>query len=541
MIAAMRDALALARNELVRGVVARGIRLLGAAFERESRARIAGYAREQARLRLVYGIEAETPIRTYDDQTRAAVEAWAEGHPGAQFATTSGSTAQPKKIAFTRARLAAIKRENFSVVARIARRHRLERAGLFVLSGLAADDSLSSLLLEGARAPGFLMGLLMPTRHVIRPEVAALVARYGPTAVRLWLLVLSDPGLLYCTNPSTLALFLASLDDDWPAATALIRDHIAGRLEAGPLRVARAIASSGWERRARRIASSPVALPAAELAPGLAVYVCWDGGYVRPYLDQVRAYLPPERFRQVPMYSMSTETLETVLHFDGGEPRYLAMAPGVLYEFLPEDAPDETARLLPPGALEPGRVYAMVVSDGYGLRRYQTEDLFECRGRVGGVPDLRFLRRRGLTYSFTGEKLTDAQLVEAYARVREEFPALARAGVQLAMIPSLPPGERLPSYRLLLAHPGARPEELDGAAVARRVDAHLATINRELAEKRASGRLGPTLAVVMRYDAAAAALEPRARGVDASARAWDSQFKLLPLYRRLWHEHGLPG
>jgi hypothetical protein len=259
---------------------------------------------------------------------------------------------------------------------------------------------------------------------------------------------------------------------------------------------------------------------------------------VRPFLDEVRAHLPPERFRLVPMYSMSTETLETVLHFDGGEARYLAMAPGVLYEFLPEDAPDDPALLVPPRALAPGGVYAMVVSDAYGLRRYQTEDLFECRGHVGGVPDLRFLRRRGLAYSFTGEKLTDLQLAEAYARLRAELPALA--GVQLAMFPSLAPGDRVPGYRLLLAHPGARPAGLDAAAVARRLDAHLAEINRELAEKRASGRLGPTVPVVLPYDDVAAALEPRARGVDRAARAWDTQFKLLPLYRRLWHEHGIP-
>src|SRR5687767_15017516 len=121
----MRDALALARNELLRGVVARGVRLLGGAFELAARARIAGHAREQARLRRLYRIEPSTPIHLYDDETRAAVEAWAARHPGARFATTSGSTARPKRIAFTRARLAAIKRENFSVVARIARRHRL--------------------------------------------------------------------------------------------------------------------------------------------------------------------------------------------------------------------------------------------------------------------------------------------------------------------------------------------------------------------------------------------------------------------------------
>jgi hypothetical protein len=279
------------------------------------------------------------------------------------------------------------------------------------------------------------------------------------------------------------------------------------------------------------------------MVPGLGVYSCWDGGYVRPFLDCVQSFLPPDRFQLVPMYSMSTETIETLTYFDGDEARFLAIAPGVLYEFLREDSPDDPRALVPAYDLEPGAVYSMVVSDPYGLTRYQTEDLFRCEGKVGDVPDLRFLRRRGLGYSFTGEKLTDVQLIDAFERLRRVFPELASAGVQLTLIPHRPSGALVPSYRLVLAYPGVLPRSVSEARrdIAACFEQILGEVNREFAGKLASSRLGPTHAVAMPYDELAAQLDPKTRSAsDRAGRVWDTQFKLLPLYRKLWDEYELP-
>ena len=35
----------------------------------------------------------------------------------------------------------------------------------------------------------------------------------------------------------------------------------------------------------------------------------------------------------------------------------------------------------------------------WGLRRYDTDDVFRCQGLVDGLPDLRFVRRAGLAWS----------------------------------------------------------------------------------------------------------------------------------------------
>ena len=57
----------------------------------------------------------------------------------------------------------------------------------------------------------------------------------------------------------------------------------------------------------------------------------------------------------------------------------LPIADGVVYEFIEEQTMDHADNLLDAHQLEPGKLYAMVISDGYGLRRYQTDDLFLCR------------------------------------------------------------------------------------------------------------------------------------------------------------------
>src|SRR5262249_35498766 len=155
--------------------------------------------------------------------------------------------------------------------------------------------------------------------------------------------------------------------------------------------------------------------------------------YVRPFLERARGFLPPERYRFIPMYSMSTETVETVgVAVGRDDVAFLPVVPGAVVEFLPRELPDDARALLEPGQLEIGREYTLVVSDAYGLLRYQTEDVFRCERRVRSLPDLRFVGRRGLAYSFTGEKVTDAHFQAAYELVAEQLPGVLTSGALCA-------------------------------------------------------------------------------------------------------------
>src|SRR4051812_25179335 len=96
-------------NDALRLVLKNGLCAAGLLFELDMDLRIARYAEGQARLKRRYHIDASTPIRPYDEETLRAVETYAATRSDARFAFTSGSTKQPKKIAFTRGRLLKIK------------------------------------------------------------------------------------------------------------------------------------------------------------------------------------------------------------------------------------------------------------------------------------------------------------------------------------------------------------------------------------------------------------------------------------------------
>ena len=221
------------------------------------------------------------------------------------------------------------------------------------------------------------------------------------------------------------------------------------------------------------------------------------------------------------MYSMSTETVATIPDYRRGETAFLPAAPGVLHEFLGESEAD----LLNARDLEPGRAYQMVVSHRFGLRRYATADVFRVERFVGGMPDLRFVGRCGLGWSFTGEKLTAEQVGQALGMLEAEHPGL-REDRWLALFPSNPGGAALPCYCLAVV--GGDPGGLPGG-LPERLDALLGEQNLEYRAKRASGRLGAVRCSALDR----AAFLRRAGGGPAHP---DSQFKFQPFYPRLWEE-----
>jgi hypothetical protein len=231
------------------------------------------------------------------------------------------------------------------------------------------------------------------------------------------------------------------------------------------------------------------------------------------------------------MYSMSTETVETVGHFTGETVTYLPLSPGVLYEFIEEGAADTTQSLLTANQLEAGKTYSMIVSDAYGLRRYQTGDLFRCRGFITDLPHLCFVGRRNLEYSFTGEKLTADQLTAVVQKLREEYPQLGRDAF-LTCVPSHPVNEPIPHYKIIMVtrHDGnfrVRADELG-----RRCNDFLSELNGEYRSKFESGRLGSARFILLSWD------DFIRKIAGSRENGWGAQFKFLPLYRRTWESMG---
>ena len=499
-------------NDLLRGIIGRTIAIAGLVSNSLMRFRIAGYARNQKRLRRKYSIERDTPVLPYGPQIVESIQnAALKAGSRAQFAKTSGSTGKAKEILYTKRRLLALKLTFSEMFARVCYAFSIKRTSLYVFSSFQTDASLTSLLLDENALPNYFSTLQAPYRVQHHPAIRSLVTQYGSAAVRLWILTLSNPGVLYSTNPSTISTFLDELARDWQRSAKLVKDwhENEASFSSNVHKIARRLESRGCTNRVRQVATSNAPLPLSVYAPAVKAYICWTGGYVQPFLDRLATHLPSTHYKLIPMYSMSTETIETSPYFRGEDVAFFPIGASVVYEFIEDADLDAANNLLEPSQLEPGKLYAMVVSDAYGLRRYQTDDLFLCRRKINGLPDLAFVRRRSLEYSFTGEKLTAEQLKTVFDQLRTLYPALV-ANRFLTCVPSQPT-HALPHYKVLLI--GAQQCSCSHNLLATRCDELLSEINCEYKSKRASGRLGPITFV------------------SAAVEEFPTQFKFLPLYR----------
>lgn len=524
-------------NDCMRWLIGHGIAGLGLLAAIVQRIQLGSFFRRQEQLRARYQVVPDMAVLPFGPVLeRLLTDSVSQLNQNVRFAVTSGSTSSPKIIPVSRKRLRAMKLTYSRFFASCCRAWSIRRKSLYIFAPLSGDDSLTSLLLEEARLPPYLVTLQAPYRVQCDSTVQFLASTYGATALRVWLLAIANPGVLYATNPSTISTFLDDLNSNWQRSTRLVKDFCSQSLAVDVGRIVRRLDSRGSKWRLRQIAESRQPIPLQGWAPGVEACLCWTGGYVQPFIDRLRHYLPAERYRLLPMYSMSTETIETVGYFDRGTMAFLPLAGGVLYEFIEEGAEDRPENLLRADQLKTGRSYAMVVSDASGLRRYQTGDLFLCAGHVKGLPDLRFLRRRDLEYSFTGEKITAQQVLAVFQRLRQENPWL-RADDFLTCVPSQPAGEPVPHYKIVLIGPSDKIAEPCAEPLARRCDTFLAELNCEYESKRKGGRLGPVRFVCR----SAAGFFEEVGGAATTSSGLDGQFKLMPLYRRTWEKAGVRG
>ena len=94
-------------------------------------------------------------------------------------------------------------------------------------------------------------------------SIRALVSEYGATAVRLWILTIANPGVLYATNPSTISAFFDELKTNWSTCSKLVSDWHSHpqRFDRAVRKIARRLDSRGSAERVRLIATSPTPVP----------------------------------------------------------------------------------------------------------------------------------------------------------------------------------------------------------------------------------------------------------------------------------------
>lgn len=487
--------------------------------------RLNNYRRNQLALARRYQLDGLTPEK-YNDATRERIVQLAEtSAEEKQFAWTSGTTRAPKQIFYPARRAKRVQRTLVEQVLLAYDYARVTRPAFYLLTSMVPDKSWSSLFVRKP-FPALVNRLLLPGSIAFVPRAAELVERTSQSAVHAALWLIAEPSFIVTANPSSLYVVLEQVKQEWGRMREQIKSILA---DEGIQKLQQNVTRMNHERQTKIAQLLDSAEPPAvrDLLPQLQVVYCWDGGYVTPFADNLKKQFVGHAVKFLPMFSVSTETVSYQMYprvsLRGGLPIY----PGNCYEFILPDSEPTAQNVLKPWELQVGSSYVLLVSDEFGLKRYNTEDLFECRGMERNTPVIHFSGRVGLRYSFTGEKITAEQLLDLYESLRQDF---GLAGAIFTCFPKVNAGS-LPGY--VFVHCAAQDEQLPPGLTAAEFDRRLAEINIEYAAKRKSGRLAAPLLTQYSFGRVANTIRnsnPRYQGSNPA------QFKLLPMYQVMWED-----
>lgn len=408
-------------------------------------------------------------------------------------AETSGTRNTPKIIPYTKSRMALTQKSFLKSMITLTAPYS-GRKTFFVFSSLEDDSSLTSGMLQ-EKEPGMIELLQAPYRYLTTVQGMQLRNEIGLLAARVALINVTSPRYLYATNPSTLCHFLDEINQEW--------NQIKVALTKIPASVFQLADGDAQTRLEHLLTLETPSLK--DLAPELIGVISWDGGYVAPFLNRLKEKLPDIQF--LPMYSMSTESIETLPHRIQGELHFLPTMKKVLSEFMKDGT------IYSPFELKKDETYTLLITDEWGLIRYDTQDEFKVQAVVDGLPDLRFKRRRNITASMTGEKITEEQCLHIFEELKRLFKL---EDIFLSLY-----GKQEGRYHINLIGPM---NDICLNSFAQKADELLKSINQEYAAKLESKRLLPMKAQRMGISDFAELMGQKVK--------WESQFKVMPLYEK---------
>ena len=438
------------------------------------------------------------------------------------YATTSGTTGEPKRVPVTE----AYRRDCYNGLSDVWLHSMFEDNPGF-MNGF--DLSMVGKTVEGRTQDGTAVGSLsgqlngyMPAlvkKFRIIPFAAFDIDHYPSKYYALLRIALACPlRWIVAPNPSTL-LELARFGQ--ARAEDLIRDIADGTLR-DDLQISPDIRRA-VERRLRRDRRRATALEKMAAGddsftprgwwPTLQVVNTWKSGNAALYLRRARPLFPETTaFREFGY--VATEARAGIVLRNDQEASILT-GHLLFFEFVhASDLDSATRRFLLCHELQAGEQYGIFVTTPAGLYRYDMNDIVRVEGFWGTFPMVRFVQKGAGVTSLTGEKLTESQ----YLVAMEE--ALAAAGGTAA-------------FHIAFADPAAGcykvfaeldADGVDRDALAAALDLRLCNLNPEYRAKRASNRLGTPSVVALPTGAFLQFKESRlARG------AREGQFKLVHL------------
>ena len=444
-------------------------------------------------------------FRPYVQRIVAGEPSVLTAEPVSAFATTSGTTGEPKLVPMTPSSLARMAAHIRLWMLHAHRDHpaMLDGALLTVVSP-AVEGRTPAGLPCGAMS-GLLQRRLPPLVRAAQavPYATHLIEDCEARAFVLLRLALARKvSVIGTPNPTTLIRLAVIARQEADALLRAIQDGTLG------IPWPAFDQKAGWDARASRraleralrpapararvlaaAASRRGALSLGEAWPGLALIGCWLGGHAGRHAERLAMDYGTVPLRDLGL--VASEGRVTLPVADESAAGVLALDAG-FFEFIPEESMDAAATpTLLAHELEIGGRYDVVLTSANGLYRYDLNDVVEVQGIYRRTPLLAFVRKGRDMTSITGEKL---HLNHVQAAVREAERLTAAEIWQFRLIPDVDAWR----YDLLVEPSGPGLDEIGAETFARAVDDALARINREYAAKRRSRRLALPRLCVMR-------------------------------------------
>lgn len=445
--------------------------------------------------------------------------------PPTLFATTSGTTGEPKFIPITKS-----SRRDKSLAMRLwlyhaAQDHPEMFAGqiLAVVSPEIEGHTKSGIPYGAESGHAYRnMPAVTQSAYAIPYEVFALEDYESKYYTILRLAAAKDISMIGTCNPSTILLLAKKLDEH---KERILKDIYVGGVDheaALPEDLRRMLEAQlppdpDRSQRLEQYARKEGRLLPRDVWPNLALIGCWKGGSVGLYLREFDGLFDPSTPIRDWGY-LASEVRGSVPLVDEGCSGVLAVETN-FYEFVEESDADSAApEFLTADQIEKGGHYFVYPTTTGGLYRYEMNDLIRVTGFHEGAPVVEFVQKGKGVSSLTGEKLYEAQVCEA-VRTAEEVDSRS-----FEFVVATPEWGEPPRYVFLVEESeGPIPERLWKQWIDT-VDRKLSKLNDEYAVKRKSGRLGPpAIKLLVRGEYH----EYRRRRVAAGVP--DGQFKMLKL------------
>lgn len=383
-----------------------------------------------ATIRSIAEYQAQIPLSTYDDY-QAAIQQIGAGRP--QVLTwapvlllepTSGSTAATKYIPYTVALRSEFQRaiaswvvdlfshnpglllgQAYWSVTPVTRRNERTPAGIPI--GFEEDSEYF----------GGLQRRLIQTVLAVPPLVRLIDDMEAFRYVTLLFLLRSRSlALISVWNPTFLTLLVERLSGWWPQLAADIANGtfspptpLSPDLQAQLNKLNRPDRRRAAEIRAAFQTGSDPDTIHVQLWPRLRLISCWADAQAALYTPDLARLFPQARVQGKGLLATEGVVSFPLVGYEGS---VLALR-SHFFEFLPIRETQNSVTPLLAHELEPGGCYAVVISTGGGLYRYQLHDLVEAVGYLGACPLLRFVGKAAYISDWFGEKLNERHVRQA--------------------------------------------------------------------------------------------------------------------------------